>query len=217
MFKGFSRASRRSLAAVVALATLVALPVRADLIAPGSTYDISIWGNAGSGLTTHGAVTFDGLWESFTRTTVDGNEIGLRVNESQADLGGGMRALDIIVRADADLFPVSGESAFFNVGYGGDLLDVLGNVKVESAVLTLMIDDANFVSADFYSVFFASFAEPWNGGFLNSAVFGGWNNSGARGINGISLHIVTSDIPVPTPAPLALLALGAIGMLWRRR
>ncbi len=212
-----SRFFRSVLASAAGLLLALAAPARADLIATGSTYDFSIWGSPGSGVTTHGPVTFDGLWESFTRKTPDGNQIGLRINESQVDLGGGMRALEIFIYADADIFPVAGEGGFFNLGYGGDLLDVLGNVKVESAVLSLLIGDSVLVSADFYGAYPGYFAEPWSGGFLNGAVFGGWGNAGGRGVDGITLRIVTSDIPVPAPAPLALLALGAVALLRRRR
>ena len=201
------------LAALALLASVT--PASAAVIDPSSSYGIYLWGTS-SGQTFHDPISFDGNWESFTRTTVDGNDIGLRINESESDLGGGLHLIEIIVMADADLFPVGGETIFFNVGEL-DPLNVLGNYLVESALLSIYVGDTLQNQADFYQIFPHLFTEPWDGGFLSADTGGGWSNGGALGINQIRLQMTVREMRVPTPATLAVMALGLCGLFWQRQ
>lgn len=211
MFKGVFRAS---LAAALALTAVFSASAQATLIDPDSSYSARILGGS-SGNSDFLPITFDGVWEAFVRTTVDGNEITVRINESQTDLGNGRHLIEFFLVSDADMFPVSGEGGYLGIG-GLDPLDLLGPVQVESAFLAFFIGDTLLADADFYSAFSGYFSDPWDGGFLNTDnVAAGWVPVGATGVNGIHLRITTRAVPVP--APLALLGLGGVLLLASRR
>lgn len=213
----YQQVKRQLALAIFSLGSLLAaLPAQADFIAEGSTYNFLVYGNS-SGNTSHGSVIFDGLWESFTRTTVDGGEIELRINESQFDLGGGMHAVEIIILGGSDIYPVLNETGGLNVGYL-DTLDLLGDFSVTSAVLSMFIDGGLLASADFYAAFPGYFAnDPWDGAFMHGSGTGGaWSNLGGRGVNEVRLRVTVQAIPVPEPTALTLLGLGLAALLWRR-
>jgi len=211
MFKGVFRAS---LAAALALTAVFSTNAQATLIDPDSSYSARIFGGS-SGNSDFLPITFDGAWESFIRTTVDGNEITVRINESQTDLGNGRHLIEFFLVSDQDMFPVAGEGGYLGIG-GLDALDLLGQVQVESAFLAFFIGDTLLADADFYAPFSNYFSDPWDGGFLNADnVAAGWVPVGATGVNSIHLRITTRAVPVP--APLALLALGGLLLLAARR
>lgn len=211
MFKHFLRRSRLALLAVVAI---VSTGAQANLIVSDSTYSGRIFGSY-SGNSEFTPITFDGLWESFVRTTVDGNEITVHINESQTDLGGGRHLIEFFLVADSDMFPSSGEGGYLNIG-GLDPLDLLGPVMVESAFLAFFVGDTLLADGDFYASFSSYFSEPWDGGFLNDDnVAAGWVPVGATGVTGMHLRITTRAIPIP--APLLLLGLGCTMLLLATR
>ncbi|NQD35721.1 PEP-CTERM sorting domain-containing protein [Permianibacter sp. IMCC34836] len=200
------------LAVALVLSATVALPAKADLIVPGSTYSLNLLSDSGN--SSADPITFDGLWESFTRTTNDGNQIGLRINETQWDLGGGLHALEVIIMADGDIYPILGETGYVNIG--PDVLDVIGNVSVQSAVLSMFIDSVLLVDGDMFNYFPSYFSDPWDGGFFNGGGVG-WSNLGGRGVDEIHILITVQDIRVPEPATMLLLSLGLLAMVGRQR
>lgn len=211
MFTAWNRS--RLLMLLVFASTLVGT-AHANIIDPNSTYSARLYGNL-SGDSVFQPITFDGSWESFLRTTVDGNQITVRVNESQTDLGDGRHLVEFFFVSDSDLFPSAGEGGFVGIG-GIDPLDLLGTVQVESAFLAFFVGDTLLADADFYAAFSGYFSEPWDGGFLNTDnVAAGWTPVGASGVNSIHLRITTRAVPVP--APLALLGLGGMLLFAARR
>lgn len=200
--------------AALALTAVFSTSAHATLIDPDSSYSARIAGGS-SGNSDFLPITFDGAWESFIRTTVDGNEITVRINESQTDLGNGRHLIEFSLVSDEDLFPVAGEGGYLGSG-GLDPLDLLGQVQVESAFLAFFIGDTLLADADCYAPFSSYFSDPWDGGFLNADnVAAGWVPVGATGVNSIHLRITTRAVPVP--APLALLTLGGLLLLAARR
>lgn len=221
----------RKLAATVATAALTAgaafaPSAQAALIVPvGSTFDMSITGQVSGGTYVSGVV-FDGVAQNFTRTMTNGVTLNMSVNESQQDLGNGQFRILIDIHADGDIFPYQGpigqlandrESGFLGVGAANDPLNLLSQVKLDSAVLR-MLNGAQQVLGQNDFVDLVNQTDPWNGAFPNPGFIAGYGNAGNFDVRTIQLDLVVSAVNhVPEPGALALVALALAGMAVARR
>lgn len=218
----------RTLLATAVLSASVAFAMTAQaapVVQVGSTFDLSITGQVSGGTYVSGVV-FDGVAQNFTRTMTNGVTLNMSVNESQQDLGNGQYRILIDITADGDIYPYQGpigqlpndrESGFLGVGAGNDPLNLLGLVKLESAVIHLFNGAQQQVGqGDFIS--FITQKQPWNGTFPDPGFIAGFGNAGNFGIQGVQLDLVVSNVNnVPEPGALALVGLGLLGLVAARR
>jgi hypothetical protein len=192
----------------------------APIVAAGSSYDFSIFGQV-SGWTQVPSVTFDNQAQSFQRAMTNGTVLDLRISENQQDLGNGQWRIVIDVVGNGDLYPYQGpigqlpndrEAGYVGLGSFGNPLDLLDNVRLDSAVFRLLGAAGNVLgSADFIG--FAANPDPWNGVLPQPNFVMGYNNAGNFGVHGLQLDLVVSAQAVPEPGSLALAGLGLIGLV----
>lgn len=209
-------ALRSTLLALLSSVALVGVATAAPIVAAGSDYSFRVTGIF-SGVSNVASVSFDGIAESFTRTTAAGNQVDFTLNESQTDLGGGLWEIRVSLSTQGELFDVADETGLFGIGQpGSNPLELLSSVKLLSAVMT--ISGAGFAtgSADFLAAFPGSFQnDPWNGYFINIGNVGGFGNLGGMGLTSMDLVFTVAQVPVPGSLLLALSAFGLLG--WQRR
>lgn len=194
-------------ACTAASLTLAAVAsAHAGIVPPGSSYTAYLAGGSSGAVSF--TVSFDGIAESAALPGyADGSMFS--VNESQADLGGGQWLLSFVFWSDRPLLPVAGESIFVNVGLF-DPIDLSTTVSLVQASTRIYNAAGSLLSQG---------GNPGDTGRWN----GIWPNGSAAGFAG-SGGIVTrfeldllvqNAVPLPATAPLALLALTALG--WVRR
>lgn len=204
--------------AATTVAALCAASNASPVVNPGSTYAAVVLGSSttgpSSGLSIFNPVTFDGVAQTFTRTKTDGSTEQVTINESQSDLGGGVHSIHFSFNSDQDMFPVSGENGFINIGFPNNALDLLEAVTVTSWNLS-------FLNSAGASIASGPFGLPtttvWDGTFLAPAIAGGFKNLGGLGVTGITLDIVVADIPEPATLALMGIALASLAATRRRK
>lgn len=188
----------------------------APVVITGSTYTVYIAGSE-SGLVINGLTTFDTLPEF---APSDDGRLFLTLSESETDLGGGQSRIRINVSANGELFQIANESAILGIGVDGNGLDLLTQVALTNAEITLydstgqlMLSSGN-LAGDVFN------PNPWDGFFPAPG-----NAFEIAGAGGIGISMITFDFivnqlgggEVPEPGTVALGLIGLAGALAARR
>ncbi|MEJ7805933.1 MAG: PEP-CTERM sorting domain-containing protein [Telluria sp.] len=192
-----------------------AYAVAAPLATIGASYSVYIYGtdSAAPALVTG---EFDGMATSSGRAGLT-----LALSESETVLGGGRSRIQIDLRANGDLFPVSGESAYLGVGVYGDPLQFIVPVVLES-VLVRFYTDAGLLYQSPQLLSLVQHRAPWDGIIPAPASAIVVNNAGGHGINRVSYELDVADakgqtVPEPGTLLLGALALAALAGTQRAR
>jgi hypothetical protein len=174
----------------------------------GSSYSVYLTGEASGNVLNTGPVAFDSNAATFTRAGLN-----LSLTESQTDLSNGKHSITITMLADGELFPSAGEAADFGLGTLGTGLDLLSDVFLDTAHITLIgANGSPYFStgnlADDYRVQF--FSGAWKGYFADVGTVFGIGNVGGRDTRGFSFVFEVTEIPEPNAAALVALALLAL-------
>jgi len=201
------------MATALSLASMSAA-LAAPVVANNSSYNIFLGGvTSGTGVFTN---SFDGVAENFS---VHG--VNFTINDSESSSAPGLHRVLISMQSSEDFFPIAGEVARVNVGFGGNGLDLLGNYYLEDARVRYFVNGLEFFEttnlADAYRAGY--FTGPWTGYFATASTVFANGNMGGNGVNGVELDFLVSALPnqVPEPGTLALVLPALMWLSKRRR
>jgi hypothetical protein len=171
------------------------------VLAPGSTYVYAIYASSiPLNLFTN---TVDGVSDTFTMELAE-----ITINEYQLPSDHGYKIL-IQLRSDRDIFPMTGDNGYLNIGGFVDPLVLVNSLTLTSTVTTFLRGPSLSVLASWNG---AGSLFPWNGYYPAAGIATAFPNVGGFDVRGIDL--VFNLIPEPTS--LALLGLGLFAMAGRR-
>ena len=186
----------------------------APIVLTGSTYSIYIAG-ADSNNAFLGETQFDNLPAFAQRAN-----LLLTLSESEIALGAGQSRIRIVISANGDLFPTLNETAILGIGVDGDGLDLLSQVSLDNAEITLYNATGQVLVSSGNLVAEVPNPNPWDGFFPAPG-----NAFAIAGAGGIGASMITFDFivtqlgggQVPEPGTAALALIGLAGALAARR
>lgn len=186
----------------------------APIVLTGSTYSVYIAGSDSNNAFL-GETQFDNL-PAFAQR---GNLL-LTLSESEMALGAGQSRIRISISANGDLFPVVDETAILGIGVDGDGLDLLTQVSLDNAEITLYDATGQVLVSSGNLVAEVPNPNPWDGFFPAPG-----NAFAIAGAGGIGASMITFDFivtqlgggQVPEPGTAALALIGLAGALATRR
>ena len=184
----------------------------ADIVQPGSTYQVAVLDSTGDG-TAIGPFTVNGMAQNFTY-----HGVVITVTESESNLGGGQYSITINLSASSDIFPKPGGAGFVNVGVFSDPLALTAPFDLTSALLTYKNGSGSVVaSADDIGV--VAHPDPWDGFFPTSGIAEGFTGTTGLDVQDINLQF-QGTVLVPEPAtiiPAGIVGLMGLGYAWLKR
>ena len=185
----------------------------APIVLTGSTYSVYIAG-ADSNNAFLGETQFDNLPAFAQRAN-----LLLTLSESEMALGAGQSRIRISISADGDLFPILNETAILGIGVDGDGLDLLTQVSLDNAEITLYDATGQVLVSSGNLVGEVPNPNPWDGFFPAPG-----NAFAIAGAGGIGVSMITFDFivnqlggEVPEPGTVALALIGLAGAFAARR
>ena len=186
----------------------------APIVLTGSTYNVFIAG-AESRLVVNGVTNFDAIPEfAFS----DDNRLFLSLTESETALGGGQSRIKISISANGELFTAAKEAAIFGIGVDGDGLDLLTQVALNNAEITLYDATGQVLLSSGNLAGEVPNPNPWDGFFPapgNAFVIAA---AGGIGASMITFDFLVTELgEVPEPGTVALGLVGLAGAFAARR
>jgi hypothetical protein len=187
----------------------------APIVLTGSTYTVYIAGSE-SGLVVNGRTRFDTIPEfAFS----DDNRLLVTLSESETALGAGQSRIRLSISANGDFFQAANEAAILGVGVVGEGLNLLTQVSLNSAEITLYNTAGQVLLSSGDLVDDVSNPNPWDGFFPAPG-----NAFSIAGAGGIGTSMITFDFivtelggEVPEPGTVALGLIGLAGAFAARR
>jgi len=185
----------------------------APIVLFGSTYNVFIAGSA-SGQPLFGQAHFDNISE-----TADRNGLLLTLSESETALGAGQSRIRLILSANGDLFPITNESAFLGIGVEGDGMDLLTQVSLDDAEITLYNTTGQVLFSSGNLVNDVPNLNPWDGFFPAPGNAFDIAAAGGIGVSMITFDFIVSEFTgeVPEPGTVVLGLIGLAGAFAARR
>jgi len=177
----------------------------APIVLTGSTYSIYIAG-AESNNAFIGETQFDNV-PAFAQR---GNLL-LSLSESETALGAGQSRIRISISANGDLFPILNEAAILGIGVDGDGLDLLTQVALNNAEITLYNAAGQLLVSSGNLVGDVPNPNPWDGFFPAPGNAFGIAGAGGIGASMISFDFIVTQLGGEVPEPGTVL-LGLIGL-----
>lgn len=238
---GFKHSERgANVLALVALALGTLGKARADIVVPGSVFQVNLSaldspcvpiGGGEQECPTQSAnpdITVGGGVQDFAFVGNGGAPtITVAATESETDLGGGNYQIDVNLSASTPIFPLPGYENFgenIGIGNGGPGLDLSAPAVLTSFVLVYF--SSSFKTGEKASGNLAGFEDnnPWNGVIGNNLLLDDADSLVATGIE-FQMQVSTmagtnppnpSPVPEPVTVPLLTAGLGLIVMRKRR-
>ncbi|HRD96471.1 MAG TPA: hypothetical protein PLA97_08755 [Rubrivivax sp.] len=215
-----SRWLRIALAASAAALTQAAAWA-APLVQPGSNWVLFLNPPTMGGAENRQTLVFDGIAQTFVRSAL--SPVTVTVRESEAELGGGLHAIDLMLDfSGGDPFPIASRVAGFGVGSSNDGAASVGLQLTAPAALTAarmsaVAGNGDALDEDILHLFQTlGQGTPWNGRMFDGFFLGmPW---GGRGLQQVTVHFEAQRSgTVPLTGTLPLLILPLLALAWRRR
>src|SRR5450830_996276 len=169
----------------------------AEIVTPGSTYNVVLFGSGGTTYLTN--VVFDDFAQTFTRNVAGQTSNLLSVTESQTDLGNGSYQISFSIKGTGDIFPYAASgyngNGYVQIGANNNPFDLLETVKVDATSMRFVGPNIDYNASvlNFYDQ-----PNPWNGAFPSLNFGGGFVGIGGMGVNQIDVEITVSRLPEPS-------------------
>ena len=187
----------------------------APVVLAGSSYTVYIAGTE-SGLVVNGLTTFD-MTREFAFSNDD--RLLLTLSESETALGAGQSRIRLSISANGELFRFPSETAILGIGVDGDGLNLLTQVALNNAEITLynptgqaLLSSGNLVSG-------VPNPNPWDGFFPAPGNAFGIAEAGGIGASMITFDFIVTELggEVPEPGTVVLGLIGLAGAFAARR
>ena len=187
----------------------------APIVLTGSTYSVYIGGTE-SGLLVNGVTLFDTL-PQFALS--DDSRLLLTLTESETALGGGQSRIRLSISANGELFRVANETAILGIGVDGNGLDLLTQVALNNAEITLYNTVGQVLLSSGNLVGDVPNPNPWDGFFPAPGNAFGIAAAGGIGASMITFDFLVTELggEVPEPGTVALGLIGLAGAFAARR
>ena len=185
----------------------------APIVLVGSTYSVYIEGEE-SGQAFLGQTEFDNLPAFAGRAGLI-----LTLSESETALGAGQSRIRISLSANGELFPIANETAIFGIGVNGDGLDLLTQLSLDDAEITLYNALGQVLLSSGNLAGNAANTQPWDGFFPAPENAIGLEGAGGIGATMITFDFIVSELggEVPEPGTVFLGVIGLAGAFAARR
>jgi hypothetical protein len=177
----------------------------APIVLAGSTYTVYIAGSE-SGLVVNGLTHFDNIPEFAL-----GNGLLLTLSESETALGAGQSRIRISISANGELFTAANEAAILGIGVDGDGLDLLTQVSLDAAEITLYDTTGQVMLSSGNLVGDVPNPNPWDGFFPAPGNAFGIADAGGTGVSMITFDFIVGEFTGEVPEP-GTVVLGLIGL-----
>lgn len=178
---------------------------KADIIVPGSTYDVSVLDTSGDGQAFGSNLPVNSTGQFIY------NGLQLNVTESEMNLGGGQYSITVDISGSADIFPKPGGNFAIGIGGVSDPLKLEAPFDLASAEFTFKNGAGNTIGqAEAISA--VANPNPWDGflPFAGAAVeFSGTGFD----IQDINIQFQGMVAPLPSSAWGGLALFGGLGLI----
>jgi hypothetical protein len=189
----------------------------APIVLTGSTYTVYIAGTSTeTGLVVNGMTHFDTIPEfAFSND----NRLLLTLSESETALGDGQSRIRLSISASGELFQFANEGAILGIGVDGDGLDLLTQVSLNNAEITLYNTFGQVLLSSGNLAGDVPNPNPWDGFFPAPGSAFEIANAGGIGASMITFDFIVSEFTgqVPEPGTVFLGLIGVAGAFAARR